>query len=120
MEFENFFEPFMKDRFRLCRGTGYATEGESVMCNKKLCFYSPDRQLLAEVLYKLMQRDDAWAAKYSTYTKGGMHLGRAFFTNEETVGRLWQGFKSHPDLFCAVQDDDWSERFREADPIIVL
>src|SRR5690554_8077908 len=104
----------MNDRFRIIRGPSYAPKSLEV-CNKKLCFFGTDRAIMAEVLYKLMQRDDGFAAKYSTYTKGGMLLGRAFFTNEETVGRLWQGFRSHDRIFCAVQDDDWSLPFRDAE-----
>ena len=116
MDYESHFIPFMNNRFRLLRGPGY-TPNSGDVCNKKLCFFGTDKSVLVEILYKLMQREDAFAAKYSTYTKGGMHLGRAFFTNEETVGRLWRGFKSHDHVFCAVQDDDWSLPFRDAEPI---
>lgn len=119
MDYESHFQPFMNDRFRLYRGPAHDPDSRETLCNKKLCFCSTDRALLAAILYTLMQREDAWAAKYSTYAKGGMHLGRAFFTSEDTVGRLWRGFKSHDDVFCSVQDDDWSLPFRESDPIAI-
>ncbi len=109
----------MGGRFRLRRGRGYEPDQLELKCNKKLCFFATDQALLTELLFELMERPDAWAAKYSTCSKGGMYLGRAFFTDEETVGRLWRGFKRHPELFCAVQDDDWSGPFRDVEPILL-
>ena len=42
-----------------------------------------------------------------------MYLGRCFLTTDEAVGEVWARYKSHPALFCTVQDDDFVERFRE-------
>ena len=44
---------------------------------------------------------------------GGMYLGRCFLTTDQAVGEVWAEYKSHPALFCTVQDDDFVDRFRE-------
>jgi hypothetical protein len=50
--------------------------------------------------------------KYSIEPRDGMYLGRAFFVDGDLLGRLWAAYKSHPKLFCSVQDDDWTKCFR--------
>jgi hypothetical protein len=41
-----------------------------------------------------------------------MYLGRCFLMDEHEVGKLWAKFKTHPRLFCSVQDDDFTAQFR--------
>lgn len=104
------FEDFMGGRFRLQSGPARARKERA--CQKKLCFYAADQRLLARTLDEICQREDAFAVKYSTYEKGGIYLGRAFLVDEQAVGELWKALKPHPELFCAVQDDDWASAFR--------
>ncbi len=81
-------------------------------CQKKLCFVATDQALLAEVLRELAERPDCRYVKYSNYQKDGMYLGRCFLMYEHEVGVLWAQYKSHPRLFCSIQDDDFTARFR--------
>ena len=62
---------------------------------------------------ELSQRDDCFFVKYGVNARGGMYLGRCFLTTDRAVGEVWAQYKSHPTLFCTVQDDDFTERFRE-------
>jgi hypothetical protein len=32
---------------------------------------------------------------------------------DQAVGEVWAEYKSHPSVFCTVQDDDFVEQFRE-------
>lgn len=84
-------------------------------CQKKLCFVATDRLLLADVLRELAERPDCYYVKYSIRPRDGMYLGRCFLVDEEEVGVLWAEFKGHPRLFCSVQDDDFTARFRPSD-----
>jgi len=34
-------------------------------------------------------------------------------TTDKAAGEVWAEYKSHPTLFCTVQDDDFVLRFRE-------
>ena len=83
-------------------------------CNKKLCFVATDRAFLADVLLQLAERPDCRYVKYSVYPRDGMYLGRCFLKDEHEVGALWAEFKSHPRLFCTIQDDDFTAPFRPA------
>ncbi len=51
--------------------------------------------------------------KFSTQPRGGMFLGRCFLSTDDAVGRVWAEYKSHPAIFCTVQDDDFVTAFRE-------
>jgi hypothetical protein len=81
-------------------------------CPKKLCFVATDQSLLADVLRQLAERPDCHYVKYSVHPRDGMYLGRCFLADECEVGKLWAKFKRHPRLFCSVQDDDFTARFR--------
>ena len=81
-------------------------------CNKKLCLYGTDASALKEMLYELAEHPSAWAVKISTYQKGGIFLGRAFFMDGDVVGETWAKLKSHDTNFCSVQDDDWTAPYR--------
>jgi hypothetical protein len=91
---------------------GPASNYDERGCQKKLCFVATDPALLADVLSELAARPDCVFVKYSTYQKDGMYLGRCFLTNELEIGMLWARYKEHPRLFCSVQDDDFTARFR--------
>jgi hypothetical protein len=68
--------------------------------------------LLADVLRQLAERPGCYYVKYSIHPRDGMYLGRCFLMDEPEVGKLWAKFKTHPRLFCSVQDDDFTARFR--------
>src|SRR6187455_3290694 len=80
---------------------------------KKLCFTSTNRDLLARHLLQLSRRDDCSFVKFGVNPRGGMYLGRCFLGSDEGVGEVWAEYKSHPSLFCTVQDDDFVGHFRE-------
>jgi hypothetical protein len=80
---------------------------------KKLCFTATDRELLARHLLALSKRDDCVFVKFGVKPRGGMFLGRCFMLTEEAVGELWALYKTHPAIYCTIQDDDFAERFRE-------
>ena len=96
----------------LCRDGAAAERGESYS-QKKLCFTSTRRELLAQHLLELSRRDDCYFVKFGVNPRGGMFLGRCFLATDEAVGEVWAEYKSHPALFCTVQDDDFVGRFRE-------
>lgn len=64
-------------------------------------------------LLELSQREDCFFVKFGTRARGGMYLGRCFLTTDRAVGEVWAQYKSHPSLFCTVQDDDFTGSFRE-------
>lgn len=109
------------DRFRPSRVgpfmelTGPAWHPKRRGCQKKLCFVATDRALLADVLGRLAERPDCYYVKYSVRPRDGMYLGRCFLVDEQAVGRVWAEFKTHPRLFCSVQDDDFTAPFRPLD-----
>jgi hypothetical protein len=80
---------------------------------KKLCFTSTSRDLLARHLLQLSRRGDCFFVKFGVHPRGGMYLGRCFLGTDEAVGEVWAEYKSHPSLFCTVQDDDFVGKFRE-------
>lgn len=92
-------------------GPAHSGEGRCPV-NKKLCLTATDREALVRELDALCARPECYFVKYSHAPRDGMYLGRAFFADEELLGRLWAQYKSHARLFCSVQDDDWTRRFR--------
>ena len=94
----------------LCRkGAAFA---RGVHSNKKLCFTATRRDSLERHLLALSRRSDCYWVKFGVKARGGMFLGRCFLTTDEAVGQTWAEYKRHPSLFCTVQDDDFTERFR--------
>jgi len=81
-------------------------------CNKKLCFVARQQSVLVNVLRELVERPDCHYVKYSVHSRDGMYLGRCFLTDEHEVGLAWAKFKPHPQMFCSVQDDDFTAPFR--------
>ncbi len=81
-------------------------------CRKKLCFVAADQSLLADVLRQLAERPDCYYVKYSVHPRDGMFLGRCFLMDEHEVGVLWAQYKRHSRMFCSVQDDNFTARFR--------
>ncbi len=81
-------------------------------CQKKLCFVATNQTLLADVLRELAERPDCFYVKYSVFPRDGMYLGRCFLLDEHAVGVLWAEYKTHPNLFCSIQDDDFTAPFR--------
>lgn len=96
----------------LCRDGPAAARG-ATYSQKKLCFTSTQRELLARHLLELSRREDCFFVKFGVVARGGMYLGRCFLTTDRAVGELWAEYKSHPTLFCTVQDDDFTVGFRE-------
>jgi hypothetical protein len=96
----------------LCRDGPARSRGDA-HSHKKLCFTSTERDLLARHLLDLSRREDCFFVKFGTNARGGMYLGRCFLTSDAAVGQIWAQYKSHPSLFCTVQDDDFVETFRE-------
>jgi hypothetical protein len=95
----------------LCRNGAAHAEGR--YSQKKLCFTSTRRDLLARHLLALSRRSDCYWVKFGVHPRDGMYLGRCFMTSDAAVGEVWAAYKSHPSLFCTVQDDDFIFRFRE-------
>jgi hypothetical protein len=62
----------------------------------------------------LAERPDCFHVKYSVRPRDGMYLGRCFLMDEHEVGMVWARYKEHPQLFCSIQDDDFTSRFRES------
>jgi hypothetical protein len=81
--------------------------------NKKLCFVSTNKEHLVRLLFELSSRDDCCWVKYSISPHDGMYLGRVFMTTDEIVGRLWAQYKAADKVYCTVQDDDFTQRFRD-------
>jgi len=94
----------------LCRkGAAFAAR---VRSNRKLCFTSTRRDLLERHLLGLSRRSGCYWVKIRGQGARGMFLGRCFLTTDEAVGHVWAEYKRHPSLFCTVQDDDFTQRFR--------
>lgn len=81
--------------------------------NKKLCFVATDKEFLMNLLVELSEHEECYFVKLTAEPRDGMYLGRCFFTNDELVGAHWAKYKLHPKLMCNVQDDDFTELFRE-------
>ncbi len=92
---------------------GPAASPEKRGCQKKLCFVATDKTLLSHVLGHLAERPDCYYVKYSVRPRDGMYLGRCFLMDEHEVGMVWARYKEHPQLFCSIQDDDFTSGFRE-------
>jgi hypothetical protein len=92
--------------------SGPARNKEQRCCEKKLCFVATDQALLADVLWQLAERTDCYYVKYSVEPRDRMYLGQCFLVDEHAVGLLWAEYKEHPCLFCSVQDDEFTARFR--------
>ena len=108
----------VKGRFSLTSTQSYmhlrgpASNPEGRCCNKKLCFVATVQALLADELLRLAGRPDCYYVKYSVEPRDGMYLGRCFLMDEHQVGLVWAEYKSHPRLFCTIQDDDFTAAFR--------
>jgi hypothetical protein len=109
-EFEG-FESRHNGFFQIRNGRG--RQPEVAYSNKKLCFVATDQQFLAQLLRELADREDCYFVKFTTEPKDGMYLGRCFLVTDAAVGGLWRQYKVHPRLMCTVQDDDFTEKFRE-------
>jgi hypothetical protein len=104
------FKPTRSPKFLHRTGPAYALGNN---CNKKLCFTSCDQELLAWHLYQLSLQGDCFFVKFGITARGGMYLGRCFLSNPAAVGEVWARYKDHPSLFCTIQDDDFTDGFRE-------
>jgi len=91
---------------------GAARASGEAKCNKKICFTATNLPLLARLLRELSDHPKAFFVKFSTRPRDGMYLGRCFFTDEETVGETWARYKAHPEVFCNIQDDDFTIGWR--------
>ena len=81
--------------------------------NKKLCFACTDQEFLVSLLDELSEQSDCYFVKYSADPRNGMYLGRCFFLTDDRVGEMWAHYKNHPEVFCNVQDDDFTKLFRD-------
>jgi hypothetical protein len=104
------FQPTRSPKFVHRKGPTYELGNT---CNKKLCFTSCDRELLAWHMYQLSLRQDCFFVKFGISDRGGMYLGRCFLNTASGVGEVWARYKDHPSLFCTIQDDDFTDAFRE-------
>lgn len=95
----------------LCRD-GPARVPGATCSQKKLCFTATRRDLLARHLLELSRRADCYFVKLSVAPRDGMYLGRCFLLTDAAVGEVWAAYKSHPSIFCTVQDDDFVTGFR--------
>ncbi len=99
-------------RFR----NGVAHDGGSPPCQWKLCLTATDEHYLAEILFKVSERDDCFYVKYSPSgspkCRDGMFLGRVFLTSEEKVGQLWCKLRTDKKLMCSIQDDIATRKYR--------
>lgn len=87
--------------------------GATTYSNKKLCFTARRQDLLARHLRRLAERDDCFFVKLGARARDGMYLGRCFLLTDAAVGDVWAQYKSHPSLFCTVQDDDFTNAYRQ-------
>jgi len=110
---ESQFEPSQGGVFMQRWGAGRKDGVSRSRC--KLCFAATDKAFLAQFLLGLSRQPDCYFVKYSTTVRDGMSLGRCFMLDDRKVGELWRQFKAHPKLLCSVQDDDFTEQFRERD-----
>lgn len=107
-----------ESRYRTTRGgrfleaDGPAAGEGAEHCNKKLCFVATDLDALVRILDEMLERPDCYYVKYSTEARDGMYLGRVFLTDERAIGELWGRFKNSSRVFCSIQDDDFTMRFR--------
>ena len=106
------FRSVMNDRFMARDGA--ARTPDATYCNKKICFAATDLLFLATLLRELSEHPKAYFVKFSTNPRDGMFLGRCFFVEEALVGETWALYKGHPKVFCNIQDDDFSTRWRES------
>ena len=95
--------------------SGPARQADKQCSQRKLCLVATDRNALARLLYDLSMRDDCYYVKYSTKPRDGMFLGRCFLTTDAAAGQLWAELKPHPKFMCSIQDDDFTESFRQSD-----
>ena len=106
----------MVDHFEL-KGSYLCKDGKArarteVHSNKKLCFVATDKNFLMELLLELAQLEECYFVKLKDSPRDGMYLGRCFFTKDELVGQFWAKYKLHPKVMCNIQDDDFSQEFR--------
>lgn len=80
--------------------------------NTKVCFTCRDQKLLMDILINISTDQDCYFVKLSHYPKDGMFLGRAFFTTEDSAGKTWVKYKSHPKMMANLQDDNIASKFR--------
>lgn len=66
-----------------------------------------------ELLSELVALEDCYFVKYYMKPRDGMYLGRCFFTTEARVGEVWAKYKAHPKVFCSIQNDDMTEKYRK-------
>jgi hypothetical protein len=87
--------------------------GETAYSQRKLCFTATDQGLLARHLQRLAEREDCFFVKFGARARAGMYLGRCFLLTDTAVGQVWSQYKTHPSLYCVVQDDDFVRRLRD-------
>lgn len=92
---------------------GKSRERSEIHSNKKLCFVSNDKDFLQNLLADISKLGECYFVKLTDCPRDGMYLGRCFFVDEDTVGKMWAKYKQHPKLMCSVQDDDFCNKFRE-------
>ncbi len=83
--------------------------------NKKVCLVATDRALLAGLLFELSLSADCYYVTFSIKPKARMYVGRCFLCTDRAAGELCQRLKNHPQLMVTVQDDDFFNRFRQAE-----
>ena len=81
--------------------------------NTKVCFTCCDSDFLKVLLAKVAKGEECYWVKMSAKPRGGMYLGRCFFTTKEQAAQLWAKYKNHPRMMVTLQDDDFASAFRD-------
>lgn len=83
--------------------------------NKKLCFTSTSLEPMARLLYELSLRPDCfWVKLDEKVGPHGMVRGRCFLVTDAAVGGFWNRYKVTDTVLCTIQDDDFTEQYRES------
>ncbi len=101
------------DRFEevgmyLCLEGTAKNRGMKNLCKKKLCLYSSDRQFMLDLLHELSQANDCFEVKLRRNDRNSICFGQCYFTNESAVGDAWAQYESHPKVWVAIHDDEFT------------
>ena len=89
---------------------GLAQErGMKNLCRKKIVFFAFDKEALIDLMHSLSQSNDCYEVRVNKSQRRGLWQADCLFTNESSLGDCWARYVQHPDWWCTVHDEEFTD-----------
>lgn len=92
---------------------GLAQErGMKNLCRKKIVFFAFDKEALIDLMHSLSQSNDCYEVRVNKSQRRGLWQADCLFTNESSLGDCWARYVQHPDWWCTVHDEEFTDTYK--------